>query len=104
MKKISEFIINKVSRREENVIELIADVDDEAQCFVIIINKSNENMLAEFSKDLEFLLRSNDANLSKNLLKFLKKIVHDERLNLPFDLFSESSSSRNARPRQPQAA
>lgn len=73
MKRISEFIINKVSR-EENVIELVADVDDEVRCFVIKLNKSNENMLAEFSKNLEFLLRSNDVGLSKNLLKFLKKL------------------------------
>ncbi len=104
MKKISEFIINKVKRQEKDIIELSAKVDSEPQYFVIKIDKSSGGLLAEFSKDLEFLLRANDVLLSKNLMKFLQRVMENEPLNLPVNLFSESPVSRKLRPRQPQAA
>lgn len=104
MKKISEFIINKVKRQEKDIIELFTKVDTESQYFVIKIDTSSGGMLAEFSKDLEFLLRANDVSLSKNLLKFLQRVMEDEQLDLPVNLFSESPVSRKLRPRQPQIA
>lgn len=102
MKKISEFIINKVTR-EQNIIELFTKIDSESQYFLIKINKSGGNILAEFSKDLEFLLRANDVSLSKNLMKFLQRVMENEQLDLPLNLFSELPATRKLRPRQPQA-
>lgn len=104
MKRISEFIINKVSRRNENIVGLFTNVDAESQHFEIKIENSGGDTLTEFSKDLEFLLRANDVSLSKNLMKFLEGFLENEQLNLPFSLFSESSISKKSRPRQPQAA
>lgn len=104
MKQISEFIINKVTRRDEDIIELSANIDSQPQYFEVKIDKSNDGMLAEFSKDLEFLLRANDVSLSRNLIKFLKRIMKNEQLDLPVILFSESSASPKLRPRQPQTA
>jgi len=104
MKKISEFIINKVKRQEKDIIELFTKVDSESQYFVIKIDKSSGGLLAEFSKDLEFLLRANNVLLSKNLMKFLQRVMENEPLELPVNLFSESPVSRKLRPRQPQAA
>lgn len=104
MKQISEFIINKVERQEKDVIELFTKVDTESQCFVIKIDTSSGGMLAEFSKDLEFLLRANDVSLSKNLMKFLQRVLENEQLDLPVNLSSKSSASRKSRPRQSQVA
>ncbi len=102
MKQISEFIINKVKRPEKDTIELFTNVDSQSQYFVIKIDKSG--MLTEFSNDLEFLLRANDVLLSKNLMNFLKRVMENERLDLPVSLFSKSPVSRKLRPRQPQIA
>lgn len=104
MKQISEFIINKVIRHNENIIELFTSIDAESQQFEIKIENSGGDTLTEFSKDLEFLLRANDVSLSKNLMKFLKGFLEDKQSNLPVSLFSESSISQKSRPRQPQAA
>ena len=104
MKKISEFVINKVKRQETDIIELSTEIDSESQHFVIKIDKSSGGVLAEFSKDLEFLLRANDVSLSKNLMKFLQRVMENEQLNLPVNLFPKLPVSRKLRPRQPQAA
>ena len=104
MKKISEFIINKVKRPETDTIELFTKVDSESQYFVIKIDKSSGGLLTKFSKDLEFLLRANDVLLSRNLMKFLQRVMENEQLNLPINLFAESPVSRELRPPQPQAA
>lgn len=104
MKKISEFIINKVKHQEQDIIELFTEIDSTPQCFVIKIDKSGGGILAEFSKELEFLLRANDVSLSKNLMRFLQRVLENERLDLPFNLFSKSPAPRKLRPRQPQVA
>ncbi len=48
MKKIREFIINKVKRPETDTIELFTKVDSESQYFVIKIDKSSGGLLKEF--------------------------------------------------------
>ena len=102
MKKISEFVINKVKWQETDIIELSVEVDSASQHFVIKIDKSSGGVLAEFPKDLEFLLRANDVSLSKNLMSFLRRVLRNEQLNLPVSLFSKLPLTRKSRPRQPQ--
>ena len=94
----------KVKQQEKDIIELFTKVDSESRYFVIKIDKSSGGMLAEFSKDLEVLLRANDVLLSKNLMTFLNRVIENEQLDLPINLFSESPVSRKLRPRQPQIA
>ncbi len=106
MKKIDEFVVNKVNFHEENTIELFTEIDSEPQRFMIEISKSSDGLLAKFSKELEFLLRANDILLNKNFMKFLKQLVEKRQLEMPFNLFSKSKEKtpRKLRPRHLQTA
>lgn len=105
MKKIDSFTVEKVEQISDSIIIIFAKVDSENQSYDIEINGSSKiGFLALPPKDLEFLLRANDVALSKNLIKFLKKVVENEEFHLPVNLFSESTEPRKSRPRQPQAA
>lgn len=104
MKKINSFIIEKIEKSEENIIELSAKVDSELKKYKVQFDESNFFSLTEMSRELEFLLRANDVALSRNLINFLKKVVENKEFHLPVNLFSESTEPSKSRPRQPQAA
>ena len=102
MKKIHSFIIEKIEKVEENILELSAKVDSESKEFTVEFDNSEFFSLTEMSRDLEFLFRANDVALSKNLIRFLKDVTENKEINLPVVIFSETAESQKSRPRKLQ--
>lgn len=96
MKQISEFIVKNVIV-ENDRIDLLAEIDSVQSRFIVKIDNTDETMLAELPKELEFLLRANEVSLSKNLLKFLKKTFENKSAKIPFVLYLKKSQAKPLR-------
>lgn len=96
MKQINEFIVKNVTV-QNNKIGLSAEIDSVQRRFTVKFDETDEFMLAELPKELEFLLRANEVSLSKNLMKFLKKTFENKFVKMPFVLYSKKSKAKTLR-------